>query len=100
MQKVPKTVWLTRQFGPFWAILGPCVFRCVFNFVSVCILGSARAVVGSMLKIGQFYDHLNFGKYEPGHLQVGPIPKGVDRSRGWALGALEPSFLLAPLRGR
>ena len=25
-----------------------------------------------MLKIGQFCDHLNFAKYEPGHQYVGP----------------------------
>ena len=36
-------------------------------------LGSARAVVGSISKIGQFFDHLNFEKYEPGSLYVGPI---------------------------
>ena len=36
-------------------------------------LGSARAVVGSISKIGQFFDHLNFEKYEPGCLYVGPI---------------------------
>ena len=30
-------------------------------------LGSARAVVGSISKIGQFFDYLNFEKYEPGH---------------------------------
>ena len=35
-------------------------------------LGFARAVVGSISKIG-FFDHLNFGKYEPGHLYVGPF---------------------------
>ena len=35
--------------------------------------GSARAAVGSISKIGQFFDHLDFGKYEPGHLCVGPI---------------------------
>ena len=28
---------------------------------------SVQKMVGSMLKIGQFFDHLNFGKYEPGH---------------------------------
>ena len=36
-------------------------------------LGSARAAVGSFRKIGQFFDHLNFEKYEPGSLYVGPI---------------------------
>ena len=36
-------------------------------------LGSARAVVGSISKIGQFFDHLNFEKYESGCLCVGPI---------------------------
>ena len=38
-------------------------------------LGSARAVVGSISKIGQFFDHLNFEKYEPDCLYVGPIFK-------------------------
>ena len=36
-------------------------------------LGSARAAVGSFRKIGQFFDHLNFEKYEPGSLYVGPF---------------------------
>ena len=36
-------------------------------------LGFTRAVVGSISKIGQFFDHLNFEKYEPGCLYVGPI---------------------------
>ena len=36
-------------------------------------LGSARAVVGSISKIGQFFEHLNFEKYEPGSLYVGPF---------------------------
>ena len=33
-------------------------------------------MVGSISKIGfvlDFFDHLNFGKYEPGHLYVGPF---------------------------
>ena len=30
-------------------------------------------MVGSISKIGQFFDHLNFGKYEPGCLYVGPF---------------------------
>ena len=30
-------------------------------------------MVGSISKIGQFFDHLNFEKYEPGCLYVGPI---------------------------
>ena len=36
-------------------------------------LGSARAAVGSFRKIRQFFDHLNFEKYEPGSLYVGPF---------------------------
>ena len=29
--------------------------------------------MGSFRKIGQFFDHLNFEKYEPGSLYVGPF---------------------------
>ena len=63
-KKCLKRCGLPDNLGPF----GPRVFRCFFQlFNRFAFLGSARAVVGSMLKIGQFYDHLNFGKYEPGH---------------------------------
>ena len=48
----------------FWQIyFGPKTS--LFTF-----LGFARAVVGPISKIG-FFDHLNFEKYEPGHLYVG-----------------------------
>ena len=41
-------------------------------YVSVQFLGSASAV-GPMSKIGQFFDHLNFGKYEPVTNMWGPF---------------------------
>ena len=49
------------------------VYRKVGKSGLFAFLGSARAAVGSFRKIGQFFDHLNFEKYEPGSLYVGPI---------------------------
>ena len=49
------------------------VYRKVGKSGLFAFLGSARAAVGSFRKIGQFFDHLNFEKYEPGSLYVGPF---------------------------
>ena len=56
-----------------------------FNFlVRFVLLGSARAVVRSISKIGPFFDHLKFAKYEPGH-RWGPLSDKLPPKSGVAI---------------